>query len=401
MAFELNREIGKIIRGLVSLKIDERSVKEIKGVHFSMISACEYSLDGKYLAICDDNKVHIIDDETGRLNCTISGCAFPFLVHSVAFSYDGKMLATCSNDRFINIFNLQDFSLMFKLSKNTGVDAICFSHCSKYIYSTDCRGSIRKWNIESKSIVLEERIHRHKIFCLRPSLTGRYLLTGSKDCSAKLIDPNNFAIVRTFSNNGSVRGIDFHPTKKIVAVGDQSGIVKLWNIKDETVVHTFRMELEIYNLRFLTSTILLLLSKDGYITTYNVDTFQEIQKIHLGCDLGSFSIAISPDISQMSCVLCKHEIIKVYSLKYDFDPSHQSRLIEISKDGGYVLSAFVEMKMDTKFIRQFVSAGICMNKEEYDMISDMCWDLIDVNTIKGGNIREFVDIQVDESESDS
>eukprot|EP00792_Barthelona_sp_PAP020_P009892 TRINITY_DN3327_c0_g2_i9.p1 TRINITY_DN3327_c0_g2~~TRINITY_DN3327_c0_g2_i9.p1 ORF type:complete len:146 (-),score=32.40 TRINITY_DN3327_c0_g2_i9:99-536(-) len=137
------------------------------------------------------------------------------------------------------------------------------------------------------------------------------------------------------------------------------------------------------------------MSGDGYITSFNVETYQQIQKVHCGCDSSHFSFAISPDKTQIACGKCAGNVIKIYSIVIDYDPSHEAELIRLSRDGGYVLSNLMALNIDTQLIRQLVAAGIYMNEVEYSMIVDTCWDLSDINEMKGGNMHSFFNEQSD------
>eukprot|EP00792_Barthelona_sp_PAP020_P008601 TRINITY_DN3230_c0_g2_i1.p1 TRINITY_DN3230_c0_g2~~TRINITY_DN3230_c0_g2_i1.p1 ORF type:complete len:156 (-),score=27.07 TRINITY_DN3230_c0_g2_i1:270-737(-) len=143
------------------------------------------------------------------------------------------------------------------------------------------------------------------------------------------------------------------------------------------------------------------MSGDGFITSFNVDDFQEIQKIYCGCNRHDSSFAISPDKRQLSCGRCKHNTIKLYSIYPDCSPSQQSQRIELSKNGWFVMSYLVAINIDCRIIRQFVTLGVCVNEEEFTMVVDMFWDLIDFNEANGRNISSFMNEQRYESNKEN
>eukprot|EP00792_Barthelona_sp_PAP020_P006569 TRINITY_DN3030_c4_g18_i1.p1 TRINITY_DN3030_c4_g18~~TRINITY_DN3030_c4_g18_i1.p1 ORF type:complete len:401 (-),score=77.89 TRINITY_DN3030_c4_g18_i1:203-1405(-) len=391
--------VDKTIHRILPLKIDENEVKVLDDVRFICMYDCGFSLDSYYLVICDYCHIYVFEAMTGKLQCILKDHTCD--VCGISFSPDGEKFATCSYDSSIIIYSIRDFSILCKLINNSEVFGTCFSPCSKYIYSGDNTGSLKKWDINEGSVVKECHLHSGWIWRLKLSYDSKLLLTASDDNTVKLVDTDNFIVVRTFCHDSIIRAIEFHPTKRIVAVGDESKKVKLWNMDDGSLLHTFEMGGEVFSLHFLTSNILLIMSGDGYITSYDADSYEEIQKVHCDCESSYFSCAISPDKTQLSCGKCLNGINKIYSIVPKYDPSHQSMLIELSKDlGGYILSSLVSMCLDLQIIRQLVAAGINMNEEEYNMAINTCWDLIDINEANGGNMHEFRDEIPTDSDND-
>eukprot|EP00792_Barthelona_sp_PAP020_P009050 TRINITY_DN3266_c1_g11_i1.p1 TRINITY_DN3266_c1_g11~~TRINITY_DN3266_c1_g11_i1.p1 ORF type:complete len:406 (-),score=83.26 TRINITY_DN3266_c1_g11_i1:145-1362(-) len=399
-----NREfVRQTIHATFSHEINEGKLKKI-GLRRNLNSIvymwdAEYSLDDKYLIMGSSlGNTYVFNPETGRLIRTLKDHTTN--VYGVSFSPNGQTLATCSYDKTIIIYSLPDFSILFKLSNRDPVCAICFSHCSNYIYACDDYGTLKKWDITNANVVLEKRVHSRWIWRVKLSSDGKYLLTGSDDETASLINPDTFSVVRTFEQRGDIRDVCFHPNRRIIAVGDRSMEVKLWNMDDGSLFHKFNLEDHVWGLQFLNPFILLVLSADGFLTSFNLDTFQELQKVNSdACNTGIY-ITVSHDGTSLACGRCRNNIIKIFSMKLDYDPSYQSELIELSKNGGYVLLNLIAMNIDTQVIRQLVSAGICINEEEHRMIVDTCWDLAGLNETNGGNMCNFMDETIDESDDD-
>eukprot|EP00792_Barthelona_sp_PAP020_P009058 TRINITY_DN3266_c1_g2_i2.p1 TRINITY_DN3266_c1_g2~~TRINITY_DN3266_c1_g2_i2.p1 ORF type:complete len:237 (-),score=45.54 TRINITY_DN3266_c1_g2_i2:271-981(-) len=231
----------------------------------------------------------------------------------------------------------------------------------------------------------------------------RFLLAASLENSVSLIDENSLSVMKTFNLDGCVKAIEFHPTEKIVAFGDEAHNVSIWNIDTGLVIHSFDMKGDVYCVRFLTPHILFVMSGNGYITLYNADHFQELQRVYCNCDVSWFSFDISPDRTQLVCGRCKDNCIKIYPLIPSIDPSHFSTLVDLSRNDGEVVSTLVSAGIDSSVIRQLVACGICMSVEEYKMIVDTCWDLVDINESKGGNMQKFLEvnrIEIGDSDDD-
>eukprot|EP00792_Barthelona_sp_PAP020_P008298 TRINITY_DN3209_c1_g11_i1.p1 TRINITY_DN3209_c1_g11~~TRINITY_DN3209_c1_g11_i1.p1 ORF type:complete len:578 (+),score=128.48 TRINITY_DN3209_c1_g11_i1:123-1856(+) len=78
----------------------------------------------------------------------------------------------------------------------------------------------------------------------------------------------------------------------------------------------------------------------------------------------------------------------------------ERELIKFSKPNGNVLGVLYELKWDKNVIRRLVSKGIFMNQKELSVISDFCWDLVDLNSSSGGNMKTFMKEIDDNVDSD-
>src|SRR5262249_62317367 len=108
------------------LAADEPAPMEIKG-HTALVYGVAFSPDGKILATAAfDNTIKLWDAATLKEMRTLSGHTGP--VYSVVFSPDGAQLASSSHDQTIRLWNVAD-GMMVKDMKGHGgiVDSIAFS----------------------------------------------------------------------------------------------------------------------------------------------------------------------------------------------------------------------------------------------------------------------------------
>eukprot|EP00792_Barthelona_sp_PAP020_P006693 TRINITY_DN3058_c1_g12_i1.p1 TRINITY_DN3058_c1_g12~~TRINITY_DN3058_c1_g12_i1.p1 ORF type:complete len:402 (-),score=98.35 TRINITY_DN3058_c1_g12_i1:331-1536(-) len=398
MLDELNPEFESYVWSVLIPKIDENNV-HIGSFLSNFMYDSQYSPDGRILVVACGEEAHVID-KAGRLNFSLKD--HESNICSIAFSPDGDKLATCSQDNTIIVYNVQDFSIACRLNNNVGIFGICFSHCSNYIYSGDEYGVLKKWNINIGSVIVEKKVFSGSIWRVKFSPNDKHLLICCDDRNVKLImdSSNNFSVIRTFIHDEIIGCVEFHPTQRIIAVGDISNKAILWNMDAGALIHTFHMGGKVWDVHFLNPNILLVLSGDGYITSYNMYGFQEIQKVLCDCKRkGASSFAFSPDRRNLACGKCD-DYLKIYSIVFEFCCSDQTSLIELSKNGRNVLSNLFSVCIDSQMIRQLVSAGVCMNEEEYKMVVDACWDLVDINTNNGGNMYSFMNLQSDASDED-
>eukprot|EP00792_Barthelona_sp_PAP020_P003514 TRINITY_DN1555_c0_g1_i1.p1 TRINITY_DN1555_c0_g1~~TRINITY_DN1555_c0_g1_i1.p1 ORF type:complete len:413 (-),score=82.17 TRINITY_DN1555_c0_g1_i1:242-1450(-) len=356
-------------------------------VLFGYMFKCCYSPNGEYLAITTGmGEVYIYDMKIGVLRHIL--CDHLEDTMWVAFSPDGKMLATCSYDQTVIIYDVQqDFCVLKKLETNSDVHFVGFSPCSKFLFTGDCLDSLKKWDLQTYCVVNE--LFSTPFTQFKQSSDGRYILLGGGNNLAKLITTDSFSVVRTFSHDGKTRALDFHPTKRIIAVGDTSNKVKLWNMDSGLLIHTFDVNCSVLDLLFFSERVLLYLLVDGSIVSFDIDTCEQIQTVHSGCNEYS-AFAMSSDKAQLLCGPWKEEKIKVYQIDQSFDSSFEGKLLDLAKSEGNILKTMISMNYDIQIVRQLVTAGINMNLEDFEAVYDTCWDLIDFNEVNGGNMHDFI-----------
>ena len=64
---------------------------------------------------------------------------------------------------------------------------------------------------------------------------GRWMYTGGEDCSARIWDlkMRNLSCQRIFQANAPVNCVCLHPNQQELVVGDQSGVIHIWNLQND------------------------------------------------------------------------------------------------------------------------------------------------------------------------
>ena len=74
-------------------------------------------------------------------------------------------------------------------------------------------------------------------FCKKFSFQedGRWMYTGGEDCSAKIWDlkMRNLSCQRIYQANAPVTSVALHPNQQELIIGDQSGIIHIWNLQSD------------------------------------------------------------------------------------------------------------------------------------------------------------------------
>ncbi|MCX5786211.1 MAG: WD40 repeat domain-containing protein [Elusimicrobia bacterium] len=214
-------------------------LKTIKG-HSKIIYSVAFSPDGKYIASGGvDNTLKIWRLEDGLCVKTLKG--HKSFVNSVAFSPDGKNLASASEDNTVKIWNIEDGSCIntFKGHRDSVWSAAFFPD-GKRIASGSTDGTIKIWRVDSRTPDKTLKGHSGYVYSVSISSDGKHIASGSADHTIKIWDVESGGCVRTLEGHrDAVSSVAFSKTGNYLASGSDDGSVKIWRIKDGVCVKTF------------------------------------------------------------------------------------------------------------------------------------------------------------------
>ena len=178
----------------------------------------------------EDGEVKVFDAATGQLVVEIKN-AHSDTCFGLAFSPDGKMLATGGADKFVKVFELPSGQFVKSFEGHTHhVMDVGWKHDGKLLASAGADNTIKVWDFDKGEQTRTINAHGQQI--TRLQFVGRtsQVLTCSGDRNARYWNVDNGGGGITFGGSTDfLYAIGVSPDGKVVATGGQEGVVRLYN----------------------------------------------------------------------------------------------------------------------------------------------------------------------------
>ncbi|WP_414585141.1 NACHT domain-containing protein [Scytonema sp. PCC 10023] len=260
------------------------------------VRSVAFSTDGRLLATGDyKGVVHLWEAASGRELLTFKKHTYG--VNSVAFSPDGKTLASGYIDRTVRLWDINsDESLNTLHGHSNWVCSVAFSPDGKTLTSTDDQ-RIRLWDINSGKCRNILHGHSSTIRSVAFSPDGKMLASGSDDQTVRLWDINTGQCLNILHGHSNwVCLLAFSADGKIIASGSDDRTVRLWDINTGECLNTLHGHSStIRSVAFSPDgKIIASGSDDRTLRLWDVNTGECLNTLH-GHSYWVRSVAFSPD----------------------------------------------------------------------------------------------------------
>ena len=153
------------------------------------------------------------------------------IIEILAVSPDASWLACGSGNSAIRMIPLKGNNIQYELTGHGGkIKSLIFSFDGKYLYSAALDGKVLKWDLAARTST-NIATGTMQITSIDISSSGNYLAGISNNGNVIVWNPENRSENFRIETSGkNIKVIRFKPDENILAIGDVSGNIELWDV---------------------------------------------------------------------------------------------------------------------------------------------------------------------------
>jgi hypothetical protein len=198
--------------------------------HADVIHDLAFSPDGKVLASCGYDRLIKLWDVTAKKELRVLK-DHSDSVYGIAFSPDGKLLASAAADRAVKVWDAVSGTRLYTLSESTDwVYAVAWSPDGRHLAAAGVDKSIRVWQVSADGGKIAHSVFAHEapILRLAYSTDGKTLYSLSEDRTVKAWDAERMVERKVYDRQPeTVLRLALRPDGKQLALGRYDGVLVL------------------------------------------------------------------------------------------------------------------------------------------------------------------------------
>jgi WD40 repeat protein len=198
----------------------------------ALVTAIAFSPDSKTIAgsLFNCQRSHQIilwDTQSGNVKQRLIGHSGA--VMAMAFSSDGKLLASGSNDKTIKIWDVQTSKLQKTVQTSQSVEAVSFSTDLTIIRSADNTGTVQQWQIKTGKLLQtldnpQNKIEQYGKYAVGFSPDGKLMARADRDQAIRLWNLETGKLLLSLpGHHSSAHVVNFSPNSLLLASMGGSG----------------------------------------------------------------------------------------------------------------------------------------------------------------------------------